>query len=300
MYNHNIPTIKEKVRHMPHVYYFNLDHETDRKEYMESQLDHYGINYTRVSQSNYLSRDYDSWKHKLDNPDLFDVSEVYEIGSLNPINHVASFLTHLELFYKWYHNTNENYLIVMEDDYDLSLIEKWHFTWECLMNRIPYDWDALQFSFETPIGNFYPMFLHPKPVGDVGFGAMMLNRSYIKKLLKISHTSEGKLMSFFNKGLNEEFLNHQGILNSSTCSIDTCISGPGVTYKIPLITMNYDLLRKEQLTLNPEHHQLYCEYIVKNWWKTERDNFSVDDFFTYGKPYDHLMGKTVNSSNAFL
>jgi hypothetical protein len=85
-----------------------------------------------------------------------------------------------------------------------------------------------------------------------------------------------------------------------TCTIDTCIGGTGVTYRIPLFTMNYGFFRKDQASINPQRHQLLSEQIVKKWWKTERDNFSLDDFFTYGKPHDHLMMKEVNDVNAFI
>ena len=41
---------KFKLEGIPHIYYINLDDQTERREYMEEQFDHWGItNYTRVS-----------------------------------------------------------------------------------------------------------------------------------------------------------------------------------------------------------------------------------------------------------
>lgn len=297
MYNHNIPTIKEKVRHMPHVYYFNLDHETDRKEYMESQLDRYGINYTRISQSKYLSKEYDSWRYKLDNPCLFDVHEVYEKGSLNRINHVASFITHLELFYDWYHNTNEDRLIIMEDDYDLSLIEQWHFTWKYLLDNLPYDWDALQFSFET--SHDIHFFLHPRFWYDSGFGAMMLSRSYVNKLLNMFYDKSNRLKTDHRNSIHPDA--PMPPANRNLLSNDNCIGGTGVTYRLPLVTMNYEMQRNDKIENNQSWiHHFYCEQITKKWWKHSRDKFSLDDFFMYGKPNDYLMTVKVNEQNAFF
>ena len=290
----------EKIKNIPTVYYFNRDIDVDRREYMEHQFSKYCIhNYNRVSQDGYLKEDWHDWKNELDNYE--NIECLYQhLDFHSYYKHVGSILCHMNTFKDWINNTNEDYLIIMEDDYDLSLIERWHFTWEYLMKRLPYDWDCLQFSFEIPINGLYPMFLHPKPKESVGFGAMMLTRHYVKKLLSISYDDKGKLITQFNTGFSKEFLDAQGGLNRSTCSIDTYIGNAGTTYRIPLITMNYDFFRKEQKKINPEYHQLYCEQIVKKWWKHKRDNFSLEDFFTFGKPYDGLMIEEVNEENAFF
>jgi len=297
MYNHVIPTIEEKVKDMPHVYYFNLDHETDRKEYMEDQFNRYGIDYTRVSQSTHLSRDYDLWKDKLDDPDVFNLNDLNRSGTLNPINHLASFITHLELLDDWYHNTNESYVIVMEDDYDISLIEDWHFTWGYLLNKLPYDWDVLQFSFETPHNICF--FLHPRFWYDAGFGAMMLSRSYVNKLLNTFYNNHKKVKTNHNNAIHPDA--HMPPANFNLLSNDNCIGGTGVTYRLPLVTMNYEMQRDDKIGNDSAWiHHFYCEQIVKKWWKHQRDNFSLDDFFMYGKPNDHLMMVEVNSDNAFV
>ena len=54
-----------------------------------------------------------------------------------------------DFFEEWL-TTGEDYLLFMEDDYDLSLMNKWHFTWDEFMSRVPYDWDSIQLGFESP------------------------------------------------------------------------------------------------------------------------------------------------------
>ena len=76
----------------------------------------------------------------------------------------------------------------MEDYYDFSFIEYWHFDWRYLMNRIPYDWDSIQMSFENP--TIIPCFLHPILSGH-GVGASLINRKYVEKLLSL-HYKDGK------------------------------------------------------------------------------------------------------------
>jgi GR25 family glycosyltransferase involved in LPS biosynthesis len=295
MYDHIIPTIEEKVRHMPHVYYFNLDHDQERREYMEAQFDYYLIHYSRISQNKYLKEEFDCWSQFVDDPSYIKcINERCDFVSF--YSHVGSLLTHLDFFDWWLSNTNDDYVIIMEDDYDLSLVDYWHFTWDYLMENIPYDWDCIQMTYESLID--IPMFLHPRHKFDLGFGAMMLRRSYVKKLLKIMRNKSNKLITKHVMGFGLDAPTPS--LNRLSCTVDTCIGGTGVTYRIPLFTMNYDFFRSEQLLIDSQHHQLLSEKIIKNWWKYERDNFSLADFFTYGKPYDNLMVKEVNEKNAFI
>ena len=292
MYDHIIPTIEEKVRHMPHVYYFNLDHETDRKEYMEAQLNHYGIDYTRVSQSKYLANEFEHWSHLVDDPDF-----VLSFQNGWAVYHLASLITHLECLKEWFKNTTDEAVIVLEDDYDISLIDYWHFTWEYLMDNIPYDWDSIQFSFETD--NAIHFFLHPRFWYDSGFGAMMLGRSYVNKLLNILYDKNGIVKVKNNIQIHPNA--PMPPANHIPYSVDNCIGGTGVTYRLPLVTMNYEMQRSDKITSGQSWiHHFYCEQIVKKWWKHKRDNFSLEDFFTYGKPNDSKMTINVNETNAFI
>jgi len=279
-YNHNIPSIQDKVKDMPHVYYFNLDHDVDRREHMEEQFNRYGIVYTRVSQNNYLVDQFDSWKSRIDDLYTFEIisNAVKKQYNSNLYAHVANTFAHLDLFDWWIKNTDDENLIVMEDDYDLSLIEDWHFTWGYLMNSIPYDWDAIQFSYTYS----YPMpfFLHPRRQDQTGFGAMLLNRHYVNKLLNILLNDDGQLIVKSVSGIHSS---KPCKLLYKTCSPDICFGATGVTYRIPLIDEQIFDRRSTS---------------IKKWWKTKRDEFSLEDFFTYGKPYDNEM-MIVDNKNAF-
>jgi hypothetical protein len=126
--------LENKLRGFPHVYYFNLDQKTDRKKYMETQFDRWGIEYTRMSSNIYSIWNYDDWTTNKVTGDKSDTDQrLY-----------APAMMHFELFKRWLHDTDEEYILVMEDDYDLSLIEYWHFDWNYLMSKLPYDWDCIQ------------------------------------------------------------------------------------------------------------------------------------------------------------
>lgn len=287
LYDHFIPLVKDKIRDMPHVYYFNLDQDVDRREYMESQFNEYGIRYTRVSQSKYIKEDFDSWEHLIEDPQFIKDTHDDSKGRINIKGHLANTVTHLDFFNWWINNTDDNNLIIMEDDYDLSIIEDWHFTWGYLMNNIPYDWDAIQFSFE-PNNGFIHFFLHPRYLEEIGFGAMMLNRNYIQKILNIAYTFDNKLSTKNQKNIHPSA---GPPLLKFQCSPDTLIGGTGMTYRIPLVTMNQKFYREEFYDKSQVHH-FETERAVKEWWKNKRDEFSLEEFFTYGKPSDPAM--TVN------
>jgi hypothetical protein len=51
--------LNNKLKGIPHIYYFNLDNRTDRREWMENQFKSWNIqNYTRISGSKYLGSKY--------------------------------------------------------------------------------------------------------------------------------------------------------------------------------------------------------------------------------------------------
>ena len=115
----------------PHIYYTNVDRKIDRKKYMESQFDSLGWAYTRLEM---LSCPKDGPpKNFLDN-----LIGNYPDNCSQWSNWYGSLL--FDFFEEWL-KKDEDYLLFMEDDYDLSLVKKWHFTWDEFMDRMPYDWD---------------------------------------------------------------------------------------------------------------------------------------------------------------
>jgi len=111
--------LKNKLNNIPHVYYLNLDNREDRKRYMERQFLYWGIkNYTRVSTSNFLASKSKEWSHLI-------YGEVKNI----PAYVVGTAISHFEVLKNWLNTTNDEYVILMEDDYDLNLIRYWHFDW---------------------------------------------------------------------------------------------------------------------------------------------------------------------------
>ena len=270
--------LNDKLRDLPRIYYFNLDNRVDRKEYMESQFDYWKIsNYDRVSGTKYLASQKEQWINLI-------LGDIYFFGMMPQVT--ANAMTHIEFLNTWLKTTSDPYLILMEDDYDLNLIEYWHFDWEYLMNNIPYDWDCIQLGYES--NKQIKFYLSPKESIGTYFGACMLTRKYVEKIVYL-HYNDGIFL--FNKKNNH----YQFLVEGNGISVDYFICGNGKTYCLPLITMNTNLLSYEDSIVskgNCSHHQ-QCKDIYYNWWINDRYKFTLDDFFTYGKPYDYLMEKCV-------
>lgn len=270
--------IHYKLAGIPTIYYFNLDNRLDRREYMESQFQRWGIsNFKRISQSKYLASEADMWKN------MFD-GDIYAFGASPHIN--ANSLTHLEFFQNWLNFTNDELLIIMEDDVDMNLIEYWHFDWTYLMNNIPYDWDCIQLGFES--STVMQFFLHPKPAHGTYFGPCLLNRRYVKKLVDL-HVKNNKFV------LKQNTANWIMKQEGGNITLDYFVTENGRVYCIPLFTVNNDLGSYESnIPIKYDHH-IASSILCYEFWKNGRDLFSLEDFFAYAKPNDAQMTQDVPS-----
>lgn len=263
--------LKNKLDGLPVIYYTNLDHRIDRRKYMESQFDYWQIkNYKRISSSKYLSSEKEKWSNLiLDKSILFGVAAV------------ANSITHIEMIRNWLNYTNDDYMIIMEDDYDLSLIQYWNFDWKYFMNKIPENWDCIQLGFENE--EKIPFFLHPS-IHNHGFGPCLLNRNYAKKLVGL-HYIGGK----FKLNIRNNDLRY----SESYGLVDNFIVKSGKSYAIPLITNNPNFGSDYDQNNKAREWFSKCRDLYYDWWENDHHKFSLEEFFTYGKPNDDRMTKTV-------
>jgi hypothetical protein len=270
--------LENKLRGFPHVYYFNLDQKTDRKKYMETQFDRWGIEYTRMSSNIYSIWNYDDWTTNKVTGDKSDTDQrLY-----------APAMMHFELFKRWLHDTDEEYILVMEDDYDLSLIEYWHFDWNYLMSKLPYDWDCIQLGFET--SNVISFYLHPVKE-DYSFGPCLFKREYVEKLLRLH--SEGFKYRFDFNISNCHWRDRRNYKNAAG-SLEYFMCQSGRTYSIPLIALNpYFSFWYYKDKWIPKSYFQMCYDSYYDWWQNDRDKFTLDDFFTYGKVNDKIMERNL-------
>ena len=177
----------------------------------------------------------------------------------------------------------------------------WHFDWEYFMNNIPYDWDIIQLSYENVYA--YPCFLHPT-MDSSGVGALLINRHFAEKLIKLHKIdgkycidkSENKMSSYFwsNQG---EFPNIEEFL-----VIDYLVK-IGRSYSIPLMYSSVDWGSHDTIDkVKDSDYKNFkqCEYACKYWWTKLRDKFTLEEFFTYGKPNDQYIIFSKSKSDKYF
>ena len=279
--------LKNKLNGLPPIILLTLDERPDRLEYTETQYDHWGIkNYTKVSGSKYQLSTYDEWKDLV----ILNPFDDYKRKS-HHIAEISITLSHLTNIKNWLENSSYPYVILMEDDYDLSFIEYWHFDWEYLMNNIPYDWDCIQISFENE--KLVPCFLHPI-LANHDTGAALITRRYAEKIVSL-HYKNGKF------DLSQKICNYKwskmggksylglGMPNFTT---DYFLGHNGKTYCLPLISVNEDFGSYAQNICRKEERKYdlgFSRKAYRKWWTELRDEYTLEEFFTYGKPNDRII-----------
>lgn len=263
--------LNNKLSGCPHIYYFNYDEHVNRDEHMDRNLSNAKVEkYSKVSVSKYTNKNYDDWK------DILVEHENYKL-SVNTAGYTISFIEFLK---SWLENTDDPYLIVTKDTIDFGLIDHWHFDWKYMMNKIPYDWDCIQMGFENV--QCIPFYLHPILPAHT-FGPSLLNRFYVKKLVRIH--SKGDKYKLTNYIANRNFGGQSG-------TVDYFVGHSGNTYSIPLFANKPEFFEK---TSKKYALVSACRHAYYEWWRHDKRKFSLDEFFTYGKMNDMAMiKKTTN------
>lgn len=263
--------LNNKLVGFPHVYYFNMDEEINRRDYMESQFKNHGIEFTRISSNRFDASRMDEWVNCLQDKN----SVIKDIKGIDS-RVLANFVSHMVFLKEWYESSSDDHIILMEDDYDLSLIDYWHFDWNYLMSRLPFDWDTVQLGYEH--FERVQFFLSHKDYRSFNFGPTLINRRHVSKILDL-YFNNGKIIS-------------QGFPCYGTVgkvfSVDMSINHVGKNYTLPLITTNTDFFQQDNAYQVYKRHQIN-RHIYHYWWKNKRDKFTLEDFFTMGKLNDNDM-----------
>lgn len=284
-------SIHEKLKGIPHIYYINLEDRKDRREFMEEQFKKWGIEkFSRVNASEFLKDDVKTWK---------DIVHIPHIIPINRRRSVCVSLSHLETIRRWLEETSEEYMIIMEDDTDISPVEHWHFDWQYLMDNLPYDWDAVQLMYNSDVRIY--CFLHPKKLITWN-GPLLIRRSYGEKLISLYY-KQGKynFVKKVNRVTKSNSIEPGRIYTSlsnrwntdgdgriTVLDVDEFMGFNGKVYQIPVFTSD------PWLEDPPKPHHIASNKAHVYWWTKMKDQFTLEDFFTYGKLHDSKMIINMN------
>jgi hypothetical protein len=253
-------TIHSKLDGLPPIYYFNLDHRKDRREYLEKQFSDYGItNYYRVNSSRYSVENYEEWKPKVITDKLR--TQVWFLATL---------IDRMHGIIDWYNSNVSETCLVIEDDFCLETVDHWDFDWKTFVKSLPCNWECVQLHI---IGEkFLSMNLSKWYRNNHSTGCLLINRSYAKKLIDL-HYIDNKFKLYSNYGYNKNWPDYH------YQSVDFVLYQIGVTYSIPLFTTNYNFLSDGLRNGKINHMSKNCDIIVLDWWKNKSKNYTLDDIF---------------------
>jgi len=151
-----------KLKGLPRIVYINLDEATDRNDRMVSMFENFGItNYSRFG----TTRPSRSEHHRL---------SPSEYGCL--MSHISIILDFAE--------SDEDYLLVMEDDVDLSPVEQWQFTWQDIVDKAG-DFDIFQLIRVKRYAVDIDLVCRDWQTNDSTTAAYVITKRYAKQIASI-------------------------------------------------------------------------------------------------------------------
>ena len=266
--------LKDKLKGLPKIYYFNNNNVLD--EHMDRNLSNLDLDYSRVK-IKYTSDNIKEWKDLLIDRSNYKLPVGVAGFSISVLEFLKDWLTKSEI-------TGDTELVIMRDQVDFEVGEElspfWKFDWEFIRTKLPYDWDCFQFGFENL--HFIPFYMHSIMPAST-FGPSLLNKRYVKKLVKL-HYKNGKY------DLNGKIANLNFGLKSG--SVDYFIGHNGKTYCMPLLPNNPEFYKRDSKKFKVVRA---CKLAYFDWWLNESKKFSLDEIFTYGKSNDlGMIKKTMN------
>lgn len=244
------------------IYYLNLDGQPERREFMETQFEYWGItNYERISA--YDGREDDlSGIIKGRYPDNMSSGEVGCITS------------HLKALKHYLETSDSPYAVIMEDDCDLDLARYWNFTWDDFFAHFPYDWDVMQIAIICT-GDLH-VNLHKRFVNDFSTACYVINRYHAEKLVRLHCRGD-------------KYKLDQGVKPRPVA--DDLIYNSGNTFAIPLFMYKIEL----GSSIHPEHigaiHQGNHDALW-DYWKQNNLDLDIKKLMDYN-PY---LGRVTESS----
>lgn len=212
--------LTDKLRGFPSVNYINLHDCPERRAFMETQFEKFGIR-SRAYQTDRYVNFKDSVKVNV-------IGANYELPDIQ----IGAMISNIENMRWWYENTNEPYAIFCDDDISFDSINHWNFSWTEFVGNLPVDWVCLQLI------RMYDD-LSPAVLADMDlrlkFGrwwgaAFMFRREYVGHLLKILIAEDGSYNLSSNGGQFQPCV--ENILTINWCMV----------YNFPLVTENNETL----------------------------------------------------------
>ena len=254
-----------KLKGIPQVYYINLDDKEDRRKYMEDQFEYWDIkNYTRISAC-------DGREDDLSGILTGRYPENMTSGE------IGCTTSHLKALKHWLENSDDKYLIMMEDDCDLECVKHWGFTWKQFESQLPYDFDVVQLAIINP--QQVSVRLHRRFVNDFSTACYIITRHHAQKLVNLHCRGD-------------KFKLDQRVKPRAVA--DDLIYNSGNTFAIPLFLYKIDL----GSDIHDIHIDVFHKGSYTGLWEFWRSSAPlIEDWMPYFD-YDPFYGTLPPEQNA--
>lgn len=190
------------------IYVINLKSRTDRREYIEKELNNNGLsNYTIIEAVDGTST---NWDDIVFERNLMSLSDS-ELGAT---------ISHLSTIKKWFETSDSEYAIIIEDDLSFETVKYWDFTFKEFIDSIKKRYEILQFCI---IHNFnVNTSLHIREHRDWSAACYLITRQRAEQLIN-KYFIDGKYVLPKDYTALADFIIYNGA---------RCYSKPLFTYSI--------------------------------------------------------------------
>ena len=280
-----------KLEGIPHIIYLNSKHHPTQDARIKENLDYYGVKYERYEKeytTKFLDLPFASWNNILvdDYTDKAFAEFVQGSPDYSYLSEedLAITLDHYNAIVKWYDTSDEDVCIIMDDCVRLDMSRHWEFNWEYVYRRLPYNWDCIQL-FANSAALSIRMNLHPWKRYSRSTRCYMITRLFAKKVKRF-HYDNGKFRLHYK-------CRDKSIPSNDYGNVESNLFNLGVTYTLPLFTLDDKFLDSDDIDLRNNRDRLSSESI-KYWWTSAQSNWPLKDQFTYGQEYEWEMEVTFD------
>lgn len=99
--------------------------------------------------------------------------------------------SHILINEYWTKNTHHEYVLILEDDVDLDIVELWNFKWKDFVNSLPKDWECVQLSVMTENPDNIQFTIKERYNREYGCQAYLIKRQYAEELARRYRRKDG-------------------------------------------------------------------------------------------------------------
>lgn len=237
-----------KLDNFPDILWINLDRSFERRKYMENLLNEYQLKHSRIKAiDGYLSE---------------EITNKCVCNSKFSPGENGCTVSHLIAMEYFINNTNEDKIIIMEDDISFEFLQYIPYNWSTFMEHLPSDYDIIQLAIthETPIKNYL---VRSKPeLKYYCSAAYLITREGAKKIIS----------QYFSPEINKFVLS-----NKINVTADSMITNTVKTFSIPIFTyQNYKSTIHQYHFLNHSR----AKFEQTQMWKSFSDIFDQNTYFS--------------------